>query len=301
MTTAAVIALGRPTFDVEFGTAQARTARAVLDGCAASVLGDSTVVIDATEVDGAIEQLIGVKSDVIIVLQATFTDASSVISIAAASDVPIVVWSFPEFRTGRRLRLNSLCGANLAAYSLRRRGHRCAFVHADPTAWDISDRVAAAIAEACRPTASIPPTPISSMPAAVDVGVVRRVERIDERLHRSRIGIIGTPPTGFEPCAGDDDQIASTFGVEVVRLELGDLFAEATAACGSCIDDAVGVCRAPCRSTLHSRRPTWNRARACTAACATSSTTTASQPLPPDAGPNAWPTTAVRCARRTPC
>jgi L-fucose isomerase-like protein len=78
------------------------------------------------------------------------------------------------------------------------------------------------------------------MPAAVDVGVVRRVERIDERLRRSRIGIIGAPPTGFEPCAGDDDQIASTFGVEVVRLGLGDLFAEATAACASCIDEAVG-------------------------------------------------------------
>ena len=101
MTTAAVITLGRPTFDVEFGTAHAMTARAVLDGCVASVLGDSTVVIDAAEVDGAIEQLIAVKSDVVVVLQATFTDASTVIALAASSDVPIVVWSFPELEVLR--------------------------------------------------------------------------------------------------------------------------------------------------------------------------------------------------------
>ena len=89
-------------------------------------------------------------TDVMIVIQATFADASTVISIAESSDIPIVVWSFPEDRRGARLRLNSLCGANLAAYSLRRRQHRCAFVHTSPTATDAGDRVRTAIDEARR-------------------------------------------------------------------------------------------------------------------------------------------------------
>jgi len=237
MTTAALLALGRPTFDVELGIEQASAARRVLDAIDVTTLGEEAVLTDVVEIARAVESALDQKADVVIVLQATFTDASTVISIAEASDIPIVVWSFPEARSGARLRLNSLCGANLAAYSLRRRRHRCAFVHADPATPDAGDRVGGAIDNACRAAPITPPS--SAVTPVLDLHAVRTAERIDARLHRSRIGIIGAPPTGFEPCAGDDDQIASTFGVKVARLELGALFEKATAADGSCVDGVV--------------------------------------------------------------
>jgi L-fucose isomerase-like protein len=237
MTTATLLTLGRPTFDVEFGAEQASAAQRVLDEIGVTTVGDDTVLTDAVEIEQAVERTRTQMSDVMIVIQATFTDASTVISISESSDIPIVVWSFPEARRGARLRLNSLCGANLAAYSLRRRRHRCAFVHTDPTAADAGDRVRIAIDDACRAAPSTPPREIET--PVLDTDVVRAAERIDERLHRNRIGVIGAPPSGFEPCEGDDEQIASAVGVQVVRLELDDLFREANAADCSRVEGVI--------------------------------------------------------------
>ena len=236
-TTASLLVLGRPTFDVEFGAAQATAARRVLDEIGVTTIGDVVVLTDGVEIERAVERGLAQMTDVMIVIQATFADASTVISIADASDVPIVVWSFPERRRGARLRLNSLCGANLAAYSLRRRHHRCAFVHTNPTAIDAGDRVRTAIDEACQAPRSAPPRHVAT--PVLDPHVMRAAERIDERLHRNLIGVIGAPPDGFEPCGGDDEQIASAFGVQVVRLELDDLFREATAASCSGVDEVI--------------------------------------------------------------
>jgi L-fucose isomerase-like protein len=239
MTTAAVLALGRPTFDVRLGAAQATAARAVLNRLGMTVVGDDDVHTDREAMATAAEEALARRVDVAIVLQATFTDALTVISIAEASDMPVVVWSFPEARCGDRLRLNSLCGANLAAYSLRRRRHRCAFVHVDPADPDSSGRVAAAIAAACGPPTEEAAPPAGSS-AEFDPHVARAADRVIERLQRSRVGIIGDPPTGFEPCEGDDDLIESTFGVRVDRLVLDDLFEEATRADRTSVDHVLG-------------------------------------------------------------
>lgn len=237
MTTASLLTLGRPTFDVEFGAELASAAHRVLEEIGVTTIGDDTVLTVAADIAEAAELTRTQTADVLIVIQATFADASTVISISEASDIPIVVWSFPEARRGGRLRLNSLCGANLAAYSLRRRRHRCAFVHTDPTAADAGDRVRTAIDDACRAVPSAAPN--KTVTPVLDPHVVRAAERIDERLHRNRIGVIGAPPSGFEPCGGDDEEIASAFGVQVVRLELDDLFSEANAAGCAHVDGVI--------------------------------------------------------------
>jgi L-fucose isomerase-like protein len=137
------------------------------------------------------------------------------------------VWSFPEARTGGRLRLNSLCGANLAAYLLRRRAHRVEFLHADPVADGAVDLVTRAIEQVLEgaPNAADRRTPTRR--AAVDPALGRSIAG---RLQRSRIGVVGDPPNGFEPCAGDLDEMRAATGIEVDRVPLPTLFEEADAA-----------------------------------------------------------------------
>ena len=53
-----------------------------------------------------------------IIAQTTFTDAKFITSFAKTFNKPIHLISFKEPRTGKRLRLNSLCGVNLAMHSL---------------------------------------------------------------------------------------------------------------------------------------------------------------------------------------
>ena len=152
--------------------------------------------------------------------------------VAAATAVltglgsPIVVWSFPEARTGERLRLNSLCGANLAAYLLRRRTHRVEFVHVDPSADAAADMVNRAID---RVTEAAPTAPGHGV-APSRTADLQAGRSIADRLVSHRIGVVGDPPNGFEPCVGDVDEMRAVTGIEVDRVPLTVLFDEADAA-----------------------------------------------------------------------
>jgi L-fucose isomerase-like protein len=47
------------------------------------------------------------------------------------------------------------------------------------------------------------------------------------RLRGRRVGIVGDPPAGFEPCEGDADELRASTGIVVQRVPLADLFAAA--------------------------------------------------------------------------
>ncbi len=227
-TTAAVVTIGRPTFDLEFGTEVAAAARRVLDDLGLVVVADPHVATSVDELDRIAEELDGVDApvDLVVVLHATFTDATMLVELAERSVAPLVCWSFPEPRTGGPLRLNSLCGANLAAYSLRRRGHPAVFVHADPDDGATSDRVAAAIQTAqCAGARLRHPDPHREV-AASD-GAVAAAARVARALDGATIGVIGEHPDGFEPCDHDALSIAELTGARCDPVVLDQLFARA--------------------------------------------------------------------------
>ena len=139
-----VVPIGRPTFDLELGAQQVDAAMAVLAGFGIDPAAARTILTETGELDARLDVALADPAgdpDVVVVLQATFSDSSLVGRVADRLASPLVVWSFPEARTGDRLRLNSLCGANLAAYLLRRRARRVEFVHVDPSASAAADIV----------------------------------------------------------------------------------------------------------------------------------------------------------------
>ena len=225
-----LVPIGRPTFDLELGARQVDAATAVLAGLGAGSIAEQEILTDVDELDASLDTALANSADapdVVVVLQATFSDSSLVGRVADRLGVPIVVWSFPEARTGGRLRLNSLCGANLAAYLLRRRAHLVEFVHVDPS----SDAAATIVSRAIERVAE-------AVPAGADDGATPRRatvgseagQSIAARLNRRRIGVVGDPPNGFEPCAGDVDEMREVTGIEVDRVPLPALFDEADAA-----------------------------------------------------------------------
>lgn len=232
------IAIGRSTFDVAAGRRYARMAlgrvRDVVDGC----VGADTVFTEPVEVSAVVggwpDDL-----DAVVVAHATFSDSSLVAAVREGATVPLVLWAFPERRTGDRLRLNSLCGLNLAAYLLGRLdplGPAPARLFVDPSAPEAGERLAVALARPARvrPAISTPPDPAASDPAArVRAGQLR------ERLARARIGVIGEPPVGFEPCAVEPAVVASNIGTTIHAVALGDLFERAEAATEARVGDLV--------------------------------------------------------------
>lgn len=233
MSRALVIPIGRPTFDLGLGSVQVAAATSLLVSLGVQSTGVGAIVTDIDELDNVLAAVAD-PPKLVVVLQATFADASLVGRIADRIDAPMVVWSFPEARTGERLRLNSLCGANLAAYLLRRRGTLVWFVHVDPTNPSADALVSEALARANEPIA-VPITTPSAAPFAEDAvaSVVDVAVRVGAFAGR-RIGVVGEPPSGFEPCEGDSDEVLRLTGIEVDRVALDDLFAAADS-----VDDAT--------------------------------------------------------------
>ncbi len=218
-----VIPIGRPTFDLDLGSEQVAAATSLLDSLGVEPADVPAIVTDIDVLDGVLAAVAG-PTELVVVLQATFADASLVGRIADRIDAPMVVWSFPEERTGERLRLNSLCGANLAAYLLRRRGALVRFVHVDPTDPNAGELVREALETANEPVAAA-----TREEAATVVGVPVHVGAFAGR----RIGVVGDAPSGFEPCEGNSDEVRRITGIEVDRVALDDLFTAADS-----VDDA---------------------------------------------------------------
>ena len=208
-----VVALARPTFDVDSAGTVAGAAVALAEHTAGPVSGTSKPAMDLDAVAEASAALGDI--DLLVILQATFTDGT--LHRAAADrhpDVPIVLWAFPEARTGNRLLLNSLCGINLGGFTLADRDLR--WLYASPE--DESTR-------SLLQTALDHPTPRparSPFPAADG-----DVDRVMKRLGAYKIGAVGDHPEGFDPCDFTTAELTTAGGATVDRVELADLFAGA--------------------------------------------------------------------------
>ncbi len=218
-----VIAIGRPTFDLDHGATMVEAAWERLAGAGFDPVGPRAITTELESLDRLLDGFVDDGQDeasCVVVLQATFADSSLVARIDERLGRPLVIWSFPEPRTGGRLRLNSLCGANLAAYLLRRRRAAVAFVHVDPatpeSAVELSDARARAVAGT---------TDTEGQPALAPAA--SSVNEHAERLAGSRLGVVGDAPVGFEPCVGDDHVLRRITGLGVDRVPLAALFEQA--------------------------------------------------------------------------
>jgi L-fucose isomerase-like protein len=223
-----LVAIARPTFDVPFAQETARVAEANLVGAGYDLAGTSDLAMDSASLTEILERLATRAIDALVILQASFADSSLVVQ-AAAVDVPIVLWAFPEVRTGGRLRLNSFCGINLAGYSLSNAGREYSWLYTSA-----DDRQAPAQIRKLLERGQIRP----GIPVSQDIGqftpsVRRAAEAVNESLQSLTIGLVGAHPDGFEPCAYDSDTLAAGLGVTVDEVPLPDLFERADAAAAS--------------------------------------------------------------------
>jgi len=192
----ALIPLGRPTFDTALASQLVVEMRAQLKRAGFTLLGPETLLSSVDEVEKVADDLASRSPDLLLVFQATFTDGTMVVRLAQTVDAPILLWAIPEERTGGRLRLNSLCGINLAAHALTRAGRRYDYVYAAPD----------------------DPAGIEQARAIAGAGYVRRL------LRQTRIGRVGEHPAGFDTCRYDPDALKRTFGLEVVPIPLDRVF-----------------------------------------------------------------------------
>ncbi|MGI9643626.1 MAG: L-fucose/L-arabinose isomerase family protein, partial [Acidimicrobiia bacterium] len=227
--------IARTTFDIPYAEEQARIALDTLHHGPHTVVGDAALQTDDVAVTATARALADEEVDAIVVLQASFADSS--LAVAASSiGVPLILWAFSEPRTGGRLRLNSFCGINLAAYTLTQFDRSFSWIHAQPEDVRINDQIGA--------------TPIapaaSAEPMTTTAEARSRAVEVVSRLRETTIGRIGERPDGFEPCGYEADALRATVGVSVAEVALPELFSRAASADG----DAVALARGRSASFL---------------------------------------------------
>jgi L-fucose isomerase-like protein len=192
------VPLARSTFDTVLAAEMTRKAQEALIQAGFSVHGPSEPVSDLAGAEEAAAEMADHPIDLLIIFQATFTD-STLATALSSHPAPVLLWAVPEDRTGGRLRLNSLCGINLAAHALRRRGLRYQHLYLRPDEEQAIERIR----------------------SLAQAGHVLR------RLRQARLGVIGEHPPGMDSCHLDEDELQSRFGMQVRRYSLSEVFERA--------------------------------------------------------------------------
>ncbi len=219
-----VLALARPTFDVAFAEEVAAAALNALEGLDAEIIGNADLLFDAAATENALSRFEGEDLDALLLLQVSFTDSSMTEAIGSRFDAPTILWAFPEDRTGGRLRLNSFCGINLAAFALINAGSAFGYVHGDADDGRVIADLEHLLQHGIGQSPSRRRAPRETSTAASAKAVV-----VAARLAATTIGVIGERPLGFEPCGYDRGTLADVTGVTVEEKGLDDLFASAVA------------------------------------------------------------------------
>ena len=191
--------LARTTFDLSLASETSDTARSALRQSGLTLVGPESLLTDLEAVTAAAAGLAAQPLDLLVVLQATFADSTMVLHLAEAVRAPLLLWAVPEARSGGRLRLNSFCGVNLAAHALTRRGQRYDYLYA----------------------------PANDPQALQQVRLLARAGRAYRLLREARIGRVGENPAGLDTCQLDGEALSRCFGLQVVQIDLAQVFAGA--------------------------------------------------------------------------
>jgi L-fucose isomerase-like protein len=214
MSTVALVALARPTFDLACAQANFDSARVLLTQLGATVVGPSELVMTVEDV--AAVQL--PHADLHILFMASFSDASPAVELLGKVKGPVLGWSMREpGAVGDRLKLNSMCGVNLAAHALMNAGQSIRHIHGNAD----EPQVRAAIKDALAgklPEASAPKTVTGEFGSEADA------QKALDWLRGKKIGAVGEAPIGFTPCIYDAKQIFSTFGLDIRQISIDDAF-----------------------------------------------------------------------------
>ena len=194
--TIAFATLIRSTFDVAYAEEMIRQARSQLLSTEFELIELSQPITNLEEVDHAIKQLLDKPIDLLLIFQATFADSTMITSLSQALQVPLLLWAIPEPWTGGRLRLNSLCGINLAAHALTLRDRKFDYCYGSPQDSEIINKIR----------------------------LLAMAGSVQRQLRSTRLGVVGQHPDGMDSCHLDAPLINNVFGIEIESIDLQDVF-----------------------------------------------------------------------------
>ena len=206
-----ILALGRPTFDVQYAKERLTASLNYLNSTNHNIIGSCELLLDEQDAHKEINILKKEVLDFIIIIQVTFTDSSTILKIATCLEKPIGIWAFPEPRQSGRLRLNAFCGLNLASHTLGLNNIPFSWIYENPE--NIEESKFEILINSKN---SKRPEKILAIPSLGS----KKARSIKEKIHNLKIGKIGSHPDGFDTCKYDQKKLMGLCGITVDEIDI---------------------------------------------------------------------------------
>jgi L-fucose isomerase-like protein len=192
--TMGLLSIGVPYFDVTTANHHLTATRQLLVPHY-HLVGPAEMVTDLAALDALIDQFQAAHVGALLLQIGTFPDGEAPARLADRLDVPVVVHALPEPRLDREVALNSLCGANMTAFTLTALDRPYVFCFGDP----------------------LDPAAQRDLLAKLNAATALSA------LRGNRVGLIGFRAPGFYPCAFDELLLRRTLGLAIDHVALSDL------------------------------------------------------------------------------
>ena len=206
-----ILALGRPTFDVQYAKERLTASLNYLNSTNHNIIGSCELLLDEQDALNEINKFKNEDLDFIIIIQVTFTDSSTLLKIASCLEKPIGIWAFPEPRQSGRLRLNAFCGLNLASHTLGLNNIPFSWIYENP------EKIKEAKFEILiNSKNSKRPEKILAIPSLGS----KKAKSIKKKIHNLKIGKIGSHPDGFDTCKYNQKKLMGLCGIKVDEIDI---------------------------------------------------------------------------------
>ena len=209
------LSLARETFDIKFANNKLVKTKNIIKKLNRNFIFFEDLIINDDIGKNALKFFEKNKCTKFIVLQSTFTDAKFISSFVKKFKKPILFISFKERRTGGRLRLNSLCGVNLALHSLVKNKFYSNFIIYSNNEENLSKELLRFI--------NISHTLLKKN-YLKKTSISKKTSKKIVSFKKPNLGIIGERPEGFDTCDFNNKELKSKFNANITKISLSNLF-----------------------------------------------------------------------------
>ncbi len=207
------LGLARETFDVPFAMSKFLEGKKVLRNIFTEIKGIDYLITNNELSDKAFKYFKDNNFKKIIIFQTTFTDAKFLLHFASKINKPLCIIAFPEPRTGKRLRLNSVCGLNLGMHSLIKNNINAEFILYNNHK-DLEKRIKKFINKKIYNN------------KIIEWKQIRKKNNKKIDIKKQKIGLVGERPEGFDTCDYSLLEIRKKLNFDIKKIKLNELFSE---------------------------------------------------------------------------
>ena len=209
------LSLGRDTFDIKYAKQKIYNISKILKKLDYKISEFDKLILSQNDADKAIKYFKNKECDKYIVIQSTFTDAEFILKFTLKFNKPILFISIKEPRSGKRLRLNSICGVNLALHALGKNNKKGEFVIFNNNSRTIKEKIKDFVDRKS----------IGNLNYLKKV-ITKNKKNIIPKIEKLNLGLVGERPNGFYTCDYNELEIKNRLKTNIKKISLDTLFAE---------------------------------------------------------------------------